>query len=279
MRRDKITFHALWLDAVLTLPVAMQGDALLSIVRYAIEGEVACKAGTVAAAMLAMAKAQIDADNSRYDNGCRGGRPKVDKSETEIKPNNNRNKTETKPKQNRNVTEINRTETEANRNFLGGIIGGSSTTTTIRENNNYKTDDVVVDDLCARLRAETVWLEAVCMNLHKDLDYIHRRLEEFCTEQKVQGVTAKSLTDAKKHFRSWLRKVEQIEAEQSRRGEPTNNGRPYPIFTYEEMLTECQRKGGTTNDYAPVRIGNAPKPMWVRLADKTKYNIPDKIDS
>lgn len=277
MRRDKITFHALWLDAVLTLPVAMQGDALLSIVRYAIEGEV-CKAGTVAAAMLAMAKAQIDADNTRYDNGCRGGRPKVDKSETETKPNNNRTKTETKPKRNRNVTEINRTETEANRKVIGGIIGGSTTSTTIREN-NYNTDDVVVDDLCAHLRAESVWLEAVCMNLHKDLDYIHRRLEEFCTEQKVQGVTAKSLTDAKKHFRSWLRKVEQIEAEQSRRGEPTNNGRPYPIFTYEEMLAECQRKGGTTNDYAPVRIGNTPKPMWVRLADKTKFNIPDKIDS
>ena len=276
MKRDKITFHALWLDAVLTLPVAMQGDALLSIVRYAIEGEVVCKAGTVAAAMLAMAKAQIDADNSRYDNGCRGGRPKVDKSVTEVKPNNNRTITETKPKRNRNVTEINRTKTEANRNFIGGTIGGS--TTTIIEN-NFNTDDVEVDDLCAHLRAESVWLEAVCMNLHKDLDYIHRRLEEFCTEQKVQGVTAKSLTDAKKHFRSWLRKVEQIEAEQSRRGEPTNNGRPYPIFTYEEMLAECQRKGGTTNDYAPVRIGNAPKPMWVRLTDKTKFNISDNIAS
>ena len=270
MRREKITFHALWLDAVLTLPVAMQGDALLSIVRYAIEGEVVCKAGTVAAAMLAMAKAQIDADNTRYDNGCRGGRPKVDKSETETKPNNNRTITETRPKRNRNVT-------EANRNFLGGTIGGT-TTTTIRDN-NFNADDVVVDDLCAHLRAESVWLEAVCMNLHKDLDYIHRRLDEFCTEQKVQGVTAKSLTDAKKHFRSWLRKVEQIEAEQSRRGEPTNNGRPYPIFTYEEMLAECQRKGGTTNDYAPVRIGNNPKPMWVRLTDKTKHNIPDKIAS
>lgn len=272
MARDKMTIHSEWLDAVAALPEDMQGRAMMAIVRYGLTGEM-IKEGFISA-ILAFIRPTIDIDNTRYDNGCKGGRPKG-KTGTETKPKHNRNITEQKPKENRNGTE---TKPNGNYGFIGGTIGGSSTTTTIREN-NFNTDDVVVDDLCAHLRAESVWLEAVCMNLHKDLDYIHRRLEEFCTEQKVQGVTAKSLTDAKKHFRSWLRKVEQIEAEQSRRGEPTNNGRPYPIFTYEEMLAECQRKGGTTNDYAPVRVGNTPKPMWVRLADKTKYNIPDKIAS
>ena len=182
---------------------------------------------------------------------------------------------EKQPKNNRKTTEINQSAESV---VLGGIIGGSTTTTTIRDN-NFNTDDVVVDDLCAHLRAETTWVEAVCMNLHKDPAYIQQRLAEFCTEQKVQGVTTKSLGDAKRHFRSWLRKVEQIEAEQSRRGEPTTNGRPYPMFSYEEMLAEAQRRGGTTNDYAPVRLGDNPKPMWVRITDKTKYNIPDKIAS
>lgn len=280
MAREKMVFHASWLNAISSLPEEMQGKAMMAIVRYGLMGEMTAEGGFISAIM-AIIKPSIDIDNARYDNACRGGAPRGN-SNAQKQPKNNQNSTEKQPKFNQKTTEIQpKNNQSAESVVLGGIIGGTTTTTTKDNNlnNNYKTDDVVVDDLCAHLRAETVWLEAVCMNLHKDLDYIHRRLEEFCTEQKVQGVTAKSLTDAKKHFRSWLRKVEQIEAEQSRRGEPTNNGRPYPIFTYEEMLAECQRKGGTTNDYAPVRIGNTPKPMWVRFADKTKYNIPDNIAS
>ena len=272
MARDKMTIHSEWLDAVAALPEEMQGRAMMAIARYGLTGEMTAEDGFISA-ILAFIKPTIDIDNTRYDNGCKGGRPKG-KTETETKPNGNRNKTERKPKHNRTETE---TKPNGNCGFLGGIIGGS-TSTTIREN-NFNTDDVVVDDLCAHLRAETIWVEAVCMNLHKDLAYIHRRLEEFCTEQKVQGVTTKSLGDAKRHFRSWLRKVEQIEAEQSRRGEPTTNGRPYPLFSYDEMLAEVQRRGGTTNDYAPVKIAGKTKPMWVRLADKTKFNIPDNIAS
>ena len=266
MSREKITFHTAWYDAVKALPKKAQGEALMAILGYAIEG-VDASAGGVSAAILAIAKPQIDTDNTRYDNGCKGGAPRGNS--------NARKTTEKQPKNNRKTTEINQSAESV---VLGGIIGGSTTTTTIRDN-NFNTDDVVVDDLCAHLRAETTWVEAVCMNLHKDPAYIQQRLAEFCTEQKVQGVTTKSLGDAKRHFRSWLRKVEQIEAEQSRRGEPTTNGRPYPMFSYEEMLAEAQRRGGTTNDYAPVRLGDNPKPMWVRITDKTKYNIPDKIAS
>lgn len=276
MRREKITFHTAWYDAVKALSKKAQGEALMAILGYAIEGVESRSVDGVSAAILAISKPQIDADNTRYDNGCKGGAPRGNsnaRKTTEKQPKNNRNQ----PKDNRKTTEINQSAESV---VLGGIIGGSTTTTTIRENNNnYKTDDVVVDDLCAHLRAETTWVEAVCMNLHKDPAYIQQRIEEFCTEQKVQGVTTKSLGDAKRHFRSWLRKVEQIEAEQSRRGEPTNNGRPYTIFTYDEMVAEIHRKGGSTNDYATLYMGDHPKPMWVRIADKMRFNIPDKIAS
>lgn len=274
MRRKKITFHTAWYDAVNALPKKAQGEALMAILGYAIEGVESASVDGVSAVILAIAKPQIDADNTRYDNGCKGGAPRGNsnaRKTTEKQPKNNRNQ----PKDNRKTTEINQSAESV---VLGGIIGGSTTTTTIREN-NFNTDDVVVDDLCACMRAETAWVEAVCMNLHKDPAYIQQRLAEFCTEQKVQGVTTKSLGDAKRHFRSWLRKVEQIEAEQSRRGEPQNSGRPYPLFSYDEMLAEVQRRGGTTNDYAPVKIAGKTKPMWVRLADKTKFNIPDNIAS
>ena len=170
--------------------------------------------------------------------------------------------------------------TENNRSadtvVLGGIIGGA-TTTTLKVNKTIE-DDVVVDDLHARLCAETVWVESVCMNLGKSTDYIHNRISEYCTEQKVQGVVNKSLADAKRHFRFWLRKVEEIEADRSRRGEPTPTSQPYIVYTYAEMLSEVGKKGGTTNDYATLYVGNATKPMWVRLVDKTKFNIPDKVE-
>jgi len=268
MSREKIIFHASWLDAIEALPEDMQGKVLLGILRYGFNGEI--PGGGMEGAMVQMAKPQMDADNQHFDNGSKGGRPKKETGDkTPVKT----------PVNNPGFESLERGDKTPIKTpvFIGGIIGGSTTTTT--EDNNYKTDDVVVDDLCAHLRAETTWVEAVCMNLHKDPAYIQQRLAEFCTEQKVQGVTTKSLGDAKRHFRSWLRKVEQIEAEQSRRGEPTTNGRPYPMFSYEEMLAEAQRRGGTTNDYAPVRLGDNPKPMWVRIADKTKYNIPDKIAS
>lgn len=268
MSREKIIFHASWLDAIEALPEDMQGKVLLGILRYGLSGEI--PEDILAGAMVQMAKPQMDADNQHFDNGSKGGRPK--KETGDKTPVNN-------PGKNPGFESLERGDKTPVKTpvSIGGIIGGSTTTTI--EDNSFNSDDVVVDDLCAHLLAETTWVEAVCMNLHKDPAYIQHRLAEFCTEQKVQGVVTKSLGDAKRHFRSWLRKVEQIEAEQSRRGEPTTNGRPYPMFSYEEMLAEAQRRGGTTNDYAPVWLGDNPKPMWVRITDKTKYNIPDKIAS
>lgn len=275
MAREKITFHTSWLTAVKALPKEMQGEALLALLDYATEGSCDIDNGLISAIVI-MAKSQIDADNTRYENGCKGGAPRKNSNAQKTTENNRK-----QPNDNRKQPKTTENNRSAESVDLGGTIGGTSTTT-IRENklnNNYKTDDVEVDDLCAHLRAETTWVEAVCMNLHKDPAYIQQRIEEFCTEQKVQGVTTKSLGDAKRHFRSWLRKVEQIEAEQSRRGEPTTNGRLYHIFTYDEMVAEIHRKGGSTNDYATLYMGDHPKPMWVRIADKMRFNIPDKIAS
>ena len=51
----------------------------------------------VPAAMFKLLKPQLDANTRRYENGCKGGRPK----KTEVKPKQNQN--ETKPKRNDNV--------------------------------------------------------------------------------------------------------------------------------------------------------------------------------
>ena len=54
-------------------------------------------------AMFKLLKPQVDANNRRYENGKKGGRPKQNQTETKTKPNNNQTKTKTKPNVNVNV--------------------------------------------------------------------------------------------------------------------------------------------------------------------------------
>lgn len=68
---------------------------------------------------------------------------------------------------------------------------------------------IPIEQLEAAMLAETVWIEALCMNLHKSRDWIDGMIHEFCTEQQLNGATVKPLSDAKRHFRNYLRKAEE----------------------------------------------------------------------
>lgn len=49
------------------------------------------------------------------------------------------------------------------------------------------------------------------------------------------------------------------------------------ILTYAAMCNEVTRNGGSTDDYAPLRIGGSEKPGWILKVDKVRYNIPDEL--
>lgn len=49
------------------------------------------------------------------------------------------------------------------------------------------------------------------------------------------------------------------------------------VMSYNEMVAECSKRGCTTNEFAPIRIGNEPKPFWVHRSDKVKFNLPDRL--
>ena len=92
--RDSVVFYRSFWEAIEKLSDEDKLKSLNAIIEYGLNG-IEPDASGVAAAMFLMAKPQIDANNKRYQNGTKGGRP-ITKSE----PNNNQNITKPEPKEN-----------------------------------------------------------------------------------------------------------------------------------------------------------------------------------
>jgi len=68
---------------------------------------------------------------------------------------------------------------------------------------------VPIGELAEWMKSETAWIEQLCINMHKDPEYIKRKIDEFAAHCANNGDTAKDKGDCKRHFNNWLRKVEQ----------------------------------------------------------------------
>ena len=73
-----------------------------AIMNYALNGSEPKLSGPVAA-MFELVRPQVDANNRKFDNGCKGGRPK-NQTETKPKPTNNQSITKAKPTNNQPKT-------------------------------------------------------------------------------------------------------------------------------------------------------------------------------
>ncbi|MCM1216560.1 MAG: hypothetical protein NC548_18810 [Lachnospiraceae bacterium] len=49
------------------------------------------------------------------------------------------------------------------------------------------------------------------------------------------------------------------------------------LLSYAEMCSEVAKQGTSTDQYAPVYLGDSEKPAWVLKVDKARYNIPDRL--
>lgn len=83
---------------------------------------------------------------------------------------------------------------------------------------------IPIDRLEEAMRAEVVWIEALCMNLHKSRDWIETMIREYCVEQQLNGTTVKPLSDAKRHFRNYIRKAEERTSNRRIDEKRTRNG-------------------------------------------------------
>lgn len=105
MERDSIIFYKSFYEAIKNLPRDIQGEIYTAIMEYGLYGNEIENLKPVARSVFVLIKPQLDANNQRYLNGLKGGRPRQD--ETEQEPNDNQAITKHKPnvKDNDNVKE------------------------------------------------------------------------------------------------------------------------------------------------------------------------------
>ena len=94
MERDGFVFYRSFYEALECLDDKEAYECFKAIALYALDGIEVEMSGVVKALFLTI-KPQIDANNHRYANGCKGGRP----SKTKQKPNENQTETKVKPKE------------------------------------------------------------------------------------------------------------------------------------------------------------------------------------
>lgn len=99
-------------------------------------------------------------------------------------------------------------------------------------------DDVVeyipIGEIAAYMKAKTQWLEAFCMNLHLDPEFVNRKIDEFAVECQNNGELEKDKADCIRHFNSWMRKVKQRPYRQSSFKATGNNRHPATNFNNDQ---------------------------------------------
>lgn len=104
--KESFIFYDSFLNAIDELDKETQLEVYQAITHYALRGEEPSLNG-VAKAIFHLIKPQIDANNKRYEDGCKGGRPKKEKTTgfENKKPLVMKNDTFSKPNENENVNE------------------------------------------------------------------------------------------------------------------------------------------------------------------------------
>ena len=109
--RESLVFYRTIYEAIKDLPRDIQGEIYTAIMEYSLYGKETDNLKPVARSIFTLIKPQIDVNNKRFDNGCKGGRPL--KKETKEKPSNNQKETTEIPNKNYNVNDNNNDNKES----------------------------------------------------------------------------------------------------------------------------------------------------------------------
>ena len=128
MERNSCIFYKSFYDSIKELDPQDQVQIYNAIFSYQFDGiEIDLKG--VCKSIFTLIIPQLEANNKRYENGTKGGRPK-----TKIKPNKNQKETKTKPNDNVNVNDNENNNDNIKENIIKEIIDYLN----LKANTNYK---------------------------------------------------------------------------------------------------------------------------------------------
>lgn len=136
MERDSFVFYGSFYEALSSLDDATRLECYDAMTQYALSG-IEPELDGVAKAIFALIKPQIDANNRRYANGCKGGKPKTNQTITETKPKANQEVTKTKPNENVNDNDNENDNENVNEKKSGGKPQRSFKPPTMEEVKSY----------------------------------------------------------------------------------------------------------------------------------------------
>lgn len=103
--RDSFIFYRSFYEAIKELPVENQLNVYSALFEYGLNHEEIELTG-IEKAIFSLIKPQLDANQNKYENGCKGGRPKKEnQTKTKSKPKENQAETKQEPNVNDNVND------------------------------------------------------------------------------------------------------------------------------------------------------------------------------
>ena len=215
MERESFVFYRSFYEGIKELPRDIQGEVLTAIMEYGLNGVTTENQKQITKAMFALIKPQLDANNQRFENGKRGGRPKADCNQTETETKPNHNQTKTKPKPNHNQTE---TKPEPNVNVNVNVNvndNDDKDASAITDEKKYYSSDNGVIKSISELKRDYLNDENLCNAIIKNLKVIDKnmiseQLEAFNQHLELQGERLKEVRDYRTHFKNWLKKRQEV---------------------------------------------------------------------
>lgn len=129
--RDSIVIYRSFYESIKLLPKKYQLQCFTALFEYGLNDVPFENLPGTVEAILRSFKPQVDANNRKYENGCKGGRPKNNQDETKAEPSNNQAKSKAERNDNDNVNVNVNADVNANANdndndnALGSSGGGS----------------------------------------------------------------------------------------------------------------------------------------------------------
>lgn len=100
--RDSFIFYRHYYEALKELPRDIQGEIYTAIMEYGLYGKETENLKPIASSIFKLIKPNLESDYRRFENGCKGGRPKksTNQEKTEVKPKENLEETKIEPRGN-----------------------------------------------------------------------------------------------------------------------------------------------------------------------------------